>query len=113
MLSAAWPAPRTRAAMLCIAQLVAAGGSAAQPAPPAPPAQPWHAQLRLEQLKAVYLACDRRASTERLQVLDAQQCSVLAEALLQRGFAGDFDRLLGWWRTARHADAALVRVAPE
>ena len=107
MLNATWPMRLTRTATLCFAQAVLASGAAAQPA------HPWHANLPLDQLKAVYLACDRRANAERLDPLDAQQCSVLAEALLQRGFAGDFDRLLSWWRTARQTDAALLRLPPD
>jgi hypothetical protein len=60
-------------------------------------------------LKRQYLECDRQASTQRLDWTTASHCSIVSEQLLQRGFAGDFGRLLAWWREARNAaDAAGV-----
>jgi hypothetical protein len=51
-------------------------------------------------LKRQYLECDRQASTQRLDWAAASHCSIVSEQLLQRGFAGDFNRLLAWWREA-------------
>ncbi|MEP7301134.1 MAG: hypothetical protein ABI699_06370 [Caldimonas sp.] len=78
-------------------------------------AQPMAASLEalpLDHLKSAYLACER-ASSER--VLDGDSfahCAGVGDALLQRGFGGDFDRLLAWWRSektkARQAQAKLA-----
>ena len=48
----------------------------------------------IAELKRKYLACDREATTRRLGPGEAQGCSLVAEALLRRGFEGDFERLL-------------------
>jgi hypothetical protein len=55
----------------------------------------------VESLKDVYLACDHAATQRRLTPAEAMQCSIVAEQLLQRGFDGDLDRLLAWWKPAR------------
>ena len=54
-----------------------------------------------EQLKSAYLECDRRSSQAVLDIGSARSCSLAAEELLQRGFGGDFDKLLAWWRSQR------------
>ena len=59
---------------------------------------PVFAALPLDQLKTAYLACDRAATQAALRSFDFQRCSVIGDELLQRGFGGDFDRLLAWWR---------------
>ena len=56
------------------------------------------AALPLEDLKTAYLACDRAATEAGLAPSDFRRCAVVGDALLTRGFAGDFDRLLAWWR---------------
>jgi hypothetical protein len=52
----------------------------------------------VEELKRRYLACDREATRRRLSPSEMQTCSLVAEDLLRRGFEGDFERLLSWWR---------------
>ncbi len=63
------------------------------------------AALTLDELKLVYLECDRRAGQTLLSVTEAVHCSMAAEELKQRGFGGDFGRLLAWWHEQRRADA--------
>ena len=57
----------------------------------------------IAELKRQYLACDRQATTRRLSLGEAHVCSLVAEALLQREFEGDFERLLAWWRSRRQS----------
>jgi hypothetical protein len=63
-------------------------------------------------LKRQYLECDRQASRQRLDPTSASQCSIVSELLLQRAFAGDFERLLVWWREARDAPQAVQPMRP-
>ncbi|HEX6364464.1 MAG TPA: hypothetical protein VFZ93_16015 [Albitalea sp.] len=79
------------------AALLAAAAAAAA----AEPVTARAAEPALDTLKAAYLECDRRASQAVLDRATATQCSVVAEQLLQRGFEGDLDRLLDWWRRER------------
>jgi hypothetical protein len=53
------------------------------------------------QLKAAYLECDELASTTILDFPAAAHCSMVGEELLGRGFGGNFDELLKWWRRTR------------
>ncbi|MDM0003015.1 hypothetical protein QTI24_30830 [Variovorax sp. J22P240] len=66
----------------------------------------------MDDLKGVYLACDRAATHAVLDVAAATFCSRYAEELLQRGFAGDFDMLLRWWREAKEAAMAKYGAEP-
>ena len=58
-------------------------------------------QPSVAELKVYYLECDRLASGVVLDFGTAAHCSVVYEALLQRGFDGRFDELLAWWQKAR------------
>ena len=58
------------------------------------------ANASVEQLKAAYLDCDRRSARAVLDPGRAKACSLVAEELLQRAFAGNLDELLAWWRVA-------------
>jgi hypothetical protein len=67
-------------------------------------AQPDRSALHLvpvDQLKAMYLGCERTASYGVLDGGDAANCSLVSEELLSRAFGGDFSRLLQWWREER------------
>lgn len=68
-------------------------------------------KLSIDTLKAAYLACDRRMSSQRVDTTLAQRCGAIGEALQQRGFGGDFDRLIDWWRQERGADSTGVAIA--
>jgi hypothetical protein len=59
-----------------------------------------------EQLKSAFLQCDRLSRETALDSGTAGQCSVVYEALKQRVFAGDFERLLAWWRMEAKATVA-------
>jgi hypothetical protein len=63
------------------------------------------AALTVDELKLIYLECDRRARQTLLDFAAAAHCSMTAEELKQRGFGGDFGRLLGWWQAQQRADA--------
>jgi hypothetical protein len=63
------------------------------------------AVLTVAELKHMYLECNRRAGQTLLDAGEAADCSMVAEELKQRGFGGDFGRLLAWWQAQRRADA--------
>lgn len=65
-----------------------------------PPPSPLRA-LPVEQLKKTYLDCERHTQARLIPFGDAAECSIVADELLARGFGGDFNRLLAWWRTQR------------
>jgi hypothetical protein len=50
----------------------------------------------IDRLKSEYLACNVAVMKSRLEAGAIMQCSVVYEALLQRGFGGDFIKLLAW-----------------
>lgn len=54
----------------------------------------------VEELKTLYLQCDRAALADRLSGADAMLCSAVYEALKHRAFDGDFDKLLVWSRAS-------------
>lgn len=53
------------------------------------------------QLKALFLDCSRQSSERLLAVDEAVPCAMAWDALLRRGFNGDIDALLTWWRANR------------
>jgi hypothetical protein len=63
--------------------------------------------VTIDQLKLAYLECDRRASDALLDFSDAVHCSTIHEVLKQRGFGGDFRRMLAWWKSEKIAAATL------
>jgi hypothetical protein len=63
-------------------------------------------QLPLHCLKAIFMQCADAASEQVLDFGSAAACSIGYEALLKRGFSGDFEALLAWWRTGRTGDSA-------
>ena len=84
-------------------------------------AEPGHLTVQtIDQLKTTYLDCDRRASVEMLDFADAADCSRAHEELKRRGFGGDWNRMLAWWKSQRIAAekerrrevGVPVRVAP-
>jgi hypothetical protein len=95
------PAPQTRA-----------GGGEPPAAMPvaAPAATPPFSHATPEQLKSAYLQCERLALATPLDFGTAAQCSMVYEALKQRVFGGDFERLLAWWRQESKSteDSALA-----
>lgn len=90
-----------RGAVAAAALAIAAGPGGAQPAAVAAPPT-------LDQLQAAYLECDRRSARDVLDFASAVQCSIVSEQLLQRGFGGDLDRLLAWWRRERTSQVPVT-----
>ena len=74
-------------------------------------ADPQRAQV--DELKTVYLTCEQAASRTILDMAAAAFCSRYAEELLRRGFAGDFNQLLAWWREARNEALAAGGGKPD
>ncbi|WP_137895869.1 hypothetical protein [Ramlibacter sp. 2FC] len=71
-------------------------------------AQPSRAELAglsVEQLKRAYLECEHRAGRMLLDLGDSAACSMLHEELRQRGFSGDFRRMLAWWSAQKQQGA--------
>ena len=78
-------------------------------------AQPVRADLvalTVDELKLTYLDCERRAGQTLLSTTEAAHCSMAVEELKQRGFGGDFRRLLAWWQEQRRAGAKLSAATP-
>jgi hypothetical protein len=67
-----------------------------------------------QQLKSVFMQCDRLSRTTVLDFGTAAQCSVVYEELKQRVFEGDSERLLAWWRDQSKVTAAqdTARASP-
>ena len=51
-----------------------------------------------DDLKRLYLSCDRAASSGQLNSTGIMRCSVVYEELRLRAFGGDFDKLRAWSR---------------
>lgn len=94
--------PRQR---LLMALIIAVGFAMLVPNASAQPDRSHLASLSLAELQAVYLECDQLATRAFLDGATAAECSLVAQELLVRGFDGNFDRLLEWWRAARKEQA--------
>lgn len=97
---------RRRAAWsVAVALAVALGAVQAQPTPD---------DLRkvpVDDLKRSYLACHDASTRRVLGMGEVMHCSVVYEALKQRAFGGDFERLLAWAR-AQPPRTAAARAGP-
>jgi hypothetical protein len=60
----------------------------------------------IEELKSVYLSCDRAAISGGLDTAAIMQCAAVYEELKRRAFGGDFDKLLAWWKAQQPARSA-------
>jgi hypothetical protein len=60
----------------------------------------------LDKVKQAYLECDRTSSRELIPPGVMVHCVMIGDTLRQRGFDGNFDRLLAWWRSEKNAAAA-------
>jgi hypothetical protein len=56
------------------------------------------ARLSIDQLKRFYLWCGRASIGGQLDNGAVMQCSIFYEALKERAFGGDFEKLLAWSR---------------
>jgi hypothetical protein len=57
--------------------------------------------ISVERLKRTYLVCGHTAAVRRLMPTEVALCAEAAQALLEHGFGGDFDRLVSWWQAQR------------
>ena len=67
------------------------------------------ASARLADLENAFWVCDYVATTRGGG--DVSVCTAVYEALRERKFAGDFDRLVAWWRqhkVAQHQNVAVT-----
>lgn len=58
-------------------------------------------------LKQLMVACDVAATRQLLDPGSAFSCSIGYEALLKRGFGGDFRAMLAWWHSREGASGLL------
>ena len=71
--------------------------------------------IHLVEVERAFWACDYLATTYGYVAVDAHLCSMWTDALRDRKFGGDFERLLAWWREnkraqhERHGATELVR----
>jgi hypothetical protein len=63
----------------------------------------WFEQMPESCLRTMFMECAAAAHSHLLDIGSATFCSVGYEALLKRGFGGDFHALIGWWRSQREA----------
>ena len=66
----------------------------------------------LRELETAYIECDRVTSQGRADTDTMTRCSQVGEELLSRGFGGDFDGMLAWWRAARERAGVGAGGAP-
>jgi hypothetical protein len=99
--------PATKAATVTalVAALVAGGASAQQAsgADSVPPGKT--ASAGLAELEEAFWVCDYTATTSRAAELDPTACVAVYDAMKERKFGGNFDKLLAWWqqnKVARH-----------
>ena len=59
-------------------------------------------------LKAIVIVCSQAAGTGLLDLGHAAACSIGYEALLKRGFAGDFKALMAWWQRQQKAPGVVA-----
>lgn len=57
-------------------------------------------------LKSMFMACTAAASETFMDLGSAATCSIGYEALLKRGFDGNFNALMAWWRAERDSSVA-------
>jgi hypothetical protein len=65
--------------------------------------------VTIEELKTIYLSCDREAMRARLTNAMIMQCSVVYEELKWRAFDGDFEKLLAWSRSQAAVSSTAKR----
>jgi hypothetical protein len=98
----------TGAAITTIALLLGciASTSAQQPQPAKSMAAPEVVSARLTDLEDAFWVCDYLATTRG--VSDIGTCTTIYDALKERRFSGDFDKLVDWWRQNKVAQHQRV-----
>lgn len=85
---------------------LAAAGACAAVLALRPPQQQETTDAGAAPLEAAYLDCARIASQAQREPDLVTLCSVVADALLQRGFGTELERQLQWWRAPQDAQPA-------
>ena len=62
-------------------------------------------------LEQMFWDCDTRATQDALSPGDGALCSSLGDAMKNRLFDGDFERLLVWWRAHKATEYAQRGIA--
>ncbi|MBI2315940.1 MAG: hypothetical protein HYU75_02620 [Betaproteobacteria bacterium] len=74
------------------------------------------ASVGLADLEEAFWVCDYTAATRGTAGSDISVCTAVYEAVKERKFEGDFDKLLDWWRqnkAARHDALAAADAVRE
>lgn len=74
---------------------------------------PHLASVRLADLEDAFWICDCAATARRAAEADIATCSAIYDALKERKFGGDFERLLHWWQHNRVAQYERLGAAGE
>jgi len=69
--------------------------------------------MPLRDLERAYLECDRLTATGYADVETHVRCIQVGEELLWRGYGGDFDGLIAWWRAHRLPEAVASAEVPQ
>ena len=69
------------------------------------------AAASVQELKNVYLRCAEVSSRIVLDSASMAGCARAADALRDRAFGGDFERMIAWWQDARQAPSSAVLMA--
>lgn len=98
--------------IVALAGIAAFGGRVcAQEAPGRTAAPVELMRVALPELEQAFWICDYTATTQRAGAADIGTCRSVYEALKERKFDGDFDRLLSWWEQNKPPQHARLRAA--
>ncbi|HEU0201484.1 MAG TPA: hypothetical protein VFR86_13750 [Burkholderiaceae bacterium] len=95
------PAHRARQLwkILALTVLTCASGAQAQTSQQVPAAvAPELVRIKLADLEHAFWFCDYTATTERAAAANITTCAAVYDALKQRKFNGDIDKLFAWWQ---------------
>lgn len=117
MPTANFPRLTKLAALASFAAVLAAGSAWAEEPIGAQSVAARLASADLSDLERAFWICDYTASIHGTSGTDSSACTAVYEAVKERKFGGDFDKLLDWWRQhkpARHEALATAdaKVAP-
>jgi hypothetical protein len=87
------------AAVTALAAALVAGGASAEQSNGAHSVPPVEVpSAGLADLEGAFWACDYIATTRGTANVDITACTAVYDAMKERKFGGDFDKLLAWWQ---------------